>query len=747
MIEIKAVPGKLIMLGKQGENLAREVIFDVSGVRAEFGDGAFRLSAKRPGEADAYPATVTETGDTVVWALTGADTQNAGRGQCELAYYANETRLKTWTYDTAIAKSLTGSPKVDPYDEFLDEVNRLAAEAAISQRESKTSEDNAKKSEENAKISENSAALSAESAAQSSTSANEAAANAGQSAATAASSAASAADSAATAVSAAIRAAAAAETAEDAKDKALAAEEKAKQHANDATAAIETVNAAKDATLKSAEKVAAAAVEVEENRGAVENAKSEVISTSAAAVTAAVNAKASEDNAKLSETNAKKSETNAAASEANAKTSETSAASSAAAAAKSAEEIPAMKEALDAIREVAEPDDTIVGKKPWTSLNIVEKLCPKVEGSGNPVVLDDCIEDYPMKVVASWEPTQAGSGDPSPENIRAISGKTSVTVTGCGENLLNITPFNKTVKNGVTFEYLADGGMHFFGTATADTDSPIFTVSMLPPGGYYGSDLPADVFGTIIVIRRGNRLWLNAKKRFTIESGDTTEYWYVRVQAGVTVDLTLYPYIISGTTAPSVDKMPYKAQTRNLVLPETVYGGSVDATTGKGMKTWNMITLDGTENWIIGGMAEDKSDWFYQSRRITDAINASPNKGYQYSSHYPFGSVTNNTTGQGVAIVWGTIRVRWADTIPDNTDAWKSYLAAQKAAGTPVTIAYRLAEPVPFTATGAGALPQLDGINTIISDADTLAVEGREDIAKRLEKLETAIASITTETT
>lgn len=158
MIEIKAVPGKLIMLGKQGENLAREVIFDVSGVRAEFGDGTFRLSAKRPGESDAYPATVTETGDTVVWALTGADTQNAGRGQCELAYYAGETRLKTWTYDTAIAKSLTGSPKTDPYDEFLDEVNRLAAEAAISQREAKNSEENAKASENAAKTSEDNAA-------------------------------------------------------------------------------------------------------------------------------------------------------------------------------------------------------------------------------------------------------------------------------------------------------------------------------------------------------------------------------------------------------------------------------------------------------------------------------------------------------------------------------------------------------------------------------------------------------------
>lgn len=166
MIEIKAVPGKLIMLGKQGENLAREVIFDVSGVRAEFGDGTFRLSAKRPGEADAYPATVTETGDTVVWALTDADTQNAGRGQCELAYYADETRLKTWTYDTAVAKSLTGSPKTDPYNEFLDEVNRLAAEATISQREAKNSENAAKNSEENAKASENAAKTSEDNAAE-----------------------------------------------------------------------------------------------------------------------------------------------------------------------------------------------------------------------------------------------------------------------------------------------------------------------------------------------------------------------------------------------------------------------------------------------------------------------------------------------------------------------------------------------------------------------------------------------------
>lgn len=280
MIEIKAVPGKLIMLGKQGENLAREVIFDVSGVRAEFGDGTFRLSAKRPGESDAYPATVTETGDTVVWALTGADTQNAGRGQCELAYYAGETRLKTWTYDTAIAKSLTGSPKTDPYDEFLDEVNRLAASAAISQREAKNSENAAKNSEENAKASENAAKTSKDNAAEYARAA-------------------------------------------------LAAETKSKQNAEYAASAATAAgqyaqNAATSATN---------AAKSEENAKASENAAktSEINakSSESKAATSEKNAKASENAAKTSETNAKSSESRASASEKNAKTSETNASNSA----------------------------------------------------------------------------------------------------------------------------------------------------------------------------------------------------------------------------------------------------------------------------------------------------------------------------------------------------------------------------------------------------------------------------------
>lgn len=63
----------------------------------------------------------------------------------------------------------------------------------------------------------------------------------------------------------------------------------------------------------------------------------------------------------------------------------------------------------------------------------------------------------------------------------------------------------------------------------------------------------------------------------------------------------------------------------------------------------------------------------------------------------------------------------------DSLDTWKAYLAAQYAAGTPVTVAYKLAEPIPFTATGSAQLPALDGVNTLLTDADSLTVTGRAD--------------------
>ena len=78
-----------------------------------------------------------------------------------------------------------------------------------------------------------------------------------------------------------------------------------------------------------------------------------------------------------------------------------------------------------------------------------------------------------------------------------------------------------------------------------------------------------------------------------------------------------------------------------------------------------------------------------------------------------------------------------------SVDDLNAYLSAQYAAGTPVQIAYKLATPTPFIATGAQPIPALSGVNTLMTDAGSAIVTGRADPIKRITDLEDAVASMT----
>lgn len=341
----------------------------------------------------------------------------------------------------------------------------------------------------------------------------------------------------------------------------------------------------------------------------------------------------------------------------------------------------------------------------------------------------------------AWEPY---------ENIRPITGRASVKVERCGENLLRINPFNKFTKNGITYEYVPDGGIHISGTATTTVDSPTFPVWLLPPGKYFGLELGSGISASIVVQRNGKNLWLNAKGAFEILAGDVTKYWYAIVSAGATVDKTVYPYIVPGTTAPTTYK-PYIGQTNTLTLPETVYGGEVDAVNGDGQDTWKLVILNGTESWNTWGLNAKNpaiTGFYTYDIKDYDAKNA---KGICSHLETPNQDVWG---GRNAGIGFATVGLSryfmfsmLTSSLPDisaghEVASLKAYLAAQNDAGTPVEIAYKLAEPVPFTATGAQPIPALAGANTILTDADAVEVTGRADPIKRITDLEAAVASI-----
>ena len=224
---------------------------------------------------------------------------------------------------------------------------------------------------------------------------------------------------------------------------------------------------------------------------------------------------------------------------------------------------------------------------PWSSKHIVDMLCPPLEETGNPARCYP-VAGYPLGCKVSWGPTQEGSGAPSPDNVRPIKGRDSVKVERCGENLLNIAPFTKLTEQGITYEYVANGGIHISGTALTNVTSPMFSVWYLPPGKYYGADSGEGIGTSIVVHRNGRNVWLSAKGTFAILAGDVIKFWCLSVNSGKTVDKTLYPYIIPGTTAPTA-YTPYTGQTTALTLPRTIYGGTVDAVTGEGQETWKLI--------------------------------------------------------------------------------------------------------------------------------------------------------------
>lgn len=700
MIEIKAVPGKLIMLGKQGENLAREVIFDVSGVRAEFGDGAFRLFAKRPGESDAYPATVTETGDTVVWALTGADTQNAGRGQCELAYYAGETRLKTWTYDTAIAKSLTGSPKTDPYDEFLDEVNRLAAEAAISQREAKNSENAAKNSEENAKASENAAKTSEDNAAEYARAALAAETKSKQNAEYAASAATAAgqyAQNAATSATNAASSASAAETHEKgAKDAATAAAKSAEGLADAVKRAEDAAASAQDNAGKTAvdrEAVAEMKTAAETAQGTAEKAAAAAAGSATSAGESAVAAEtsktgAAEIKAQIDDIKAGIDTTKGEIDQAKAdidqiKTDTLAAKTAAETAAATATEKAA--EIADSAAQIAENTENIGKNATDIKTNATDIDLLRRENT-----------ELRAKTDALWKLSEGKSYDFVEDANEAYSKNVP---TGC--RFAQIEKIGgKTVARD-TGE-LVSAGVEDVKVGFPEQSGSIVTIS----DGIDGHALDVTA------------IWTPTQAG----SGDPSPENIRPISGRDKITLT--------RTAGSV------TQAVTLSLPETIYGGSVDQD-GNGVKEWTLLTLDGTESWASWGVnfRTDGLTGFYCTD-ITDYslkdTRRALNSHYIYNSEVYGGKKVGfgfADSGSSKYLIITAQNSQLSDTSSTAmaVSSWKSYLAAQKAAGTPVTIAYKLASPTTFTAAGAKTITAKSGVNTVFSDADSVKVKYSDD--------------------
>ena len=684
-------------------------------------------------------------------------------------------------------------PTDDRWNQFVTETKGYrdgafeAAERANTRSEdAETASEDAQAAARAAKASENAAAASASNAAADAAKAGPyaEAARAAQEAAESArdkaiaaqqaaeNAAAAAADSKSAADTLAAEAARAALAAENSKAAANNAANLAGENATAAQQAAATATAAANDAGQSASDAAASKAAAETAAKAAQDAQTATAAAKAEAVKAQEAAQTAAKSAQDAQAASENVRDDAQTAQQGAEAARDAAAKSAEAAAKSEANV---KQSADTLAESVKnitPDDSSIGDKPWSSKHIIDMLCPPLEESGNPVVCYP-VAGYSLGVKASWEPVQEGSGTPSPENIRPIKGRDSVTVERCGENVIEFLSTEDS-SSDIKIAVDAEKNITLNGTLAGKGNISIGTCRLHWVAGKTYTMYVKKVGGSVS-LGSGDGITF-AYALFTTDynhffRGDTNstnlDVYIASDAALVETELVFMLQcwrkgtvfnnfkfqieVVEGTTTPST-YAPYNGQTNTLTPPETVYGGEVDAVSSEGQETQKLVILNGTESWNSWGInAHNPAITGFYTYDINDydAINS---KGICSHLETPNQDVWGGrNAGIGFATVGSSRYFMFSmmtSSLPDisaghEVASLKAYLAAQNDAGTPVQIAYKLAEPVPFTATGAQPLSALAGANTVLTDADSATVTGRADPIKRITDLEDAVASQT----
>lgn len=372
--------------------------------------------------------------------------------------------------------------------------------------------------------------------------------------------------------------------------------------------------------------------------------------------------------------------------------------------------------------------------------------------SGNPVYIDDGADDIPVKeLIVNLEPKQEGSGDPSPTNVRAISGYDGVVVRRSNKNVIVWTRDvgYMLVKNGITFTVNSDYSVTVQGTATANTDLTFARTETLPNGTLYlngasSSDChirwnittnPADTGSGAIGFK---------------QEGDNGNM-YIRVLSGATVDTVVYPMvriIESDTDYETPVHEEYSIAFPNEV--GNVYGGTLNVTTG-------LLTIDRYNLWLDPTKIPDgyiHFDVLTNNARIGNLILTSH---FGLTSAYNAKFSSEATFRNGALSNWSAERNKGysSDTSGfyfSGADRFylycpKSIFASQDASGfkqyltdNPLYICYELATPITYQLTPT-EVSTLLGSNTIQSDG-SMDLTYRADTTKVIEMLTNAIISM-----
>lgn len=255
-------------------------------------------------------------------------------------------------------------------------------------------------------------------------------------------------------------------------------------------------------------------------------------------------------------------------------------------------------------------------------------------------------------------------------------------------------------ENGITFTVNTDGTITVNGTATARAQFFLYQNKEELMGMEKGKTCICSMndSSTNLLIYAdyySNGEWKYPAFTSTGSNFVVPDSWegvqlYILVESGETLsNLVLKPMLNYGSSA-----LPYEPYTQSVLsLPEAVELTEYDTAypeTGEIQRQSNTLTFNGTETW---NDLSDDTRYIYGINLPTPAVLA-PYKGV-ICNLFPSSDVNGvYLTG----IVDGTYKSLAAQFLKssfpqfDSVTAWKAYLAAQSAAGNPLTVTYKTAE-------------------------------------------------------
>ena len=306
----------------------------------------------------------------------------------------------------------------------------------------------------------------------------------------------------------------------------------------------------------------------------------------------------------------------------------------------------------------------------------------------------------PLKQVKiNFSPKQEGSGDPSPTNVRAISGWTSIETYTRGKNL---------IPSGLTTvgKYKPESGIIKTSSAYRTFYFPVPKGNIYYQAGTrgvsYACFVDEFVLGTPVYLQ----VTMSNRNSYNFDNSDGHKYMVIFGGSDDDFNTSVDYYTLRITTGGYTDyEAPKVGQNISIDWSSagTVYGGYVDLTTGEIWQTWDIIDL-GTLNWD----KHTNSSNFY-----TKVIS-------QFSQTSKLGVICNKyqTTHENVGhtpdkSISDSYQLRFRSFIINDSDYYNYTTEDFKTAMSGVIVAYPLETPQLLTTLTPNQINSFKGTNNI----------------------------------